>query len=184
MNYKAAFFTTLIGIFIFVILYNGNIPMDIKSEIIHDNDTLVVMEINKVDSFLYKLAYIESRHNPLAWNDYGYIGKYQFGKSALKATGYSHINYNEFKLAPTIWPEDQQDTAATRLMKIHEKRLKKEIEKYCGKIINNITITKYGILAHFAGTGGVKKYLYSNGKEIRSDAYGATIEKYFRTFEE
>ena len=77
-----------------------------------------------------------------------------------------------------------QEKAFAAYCKVNKWILRKDIQRSVGKVINGIEITESGILAaaHLSGAGNVKKYLRSNGKHNRSDAYGASIELYLKKF--
>jgi hypothetical protein len=142
---------------------------------------LIAQYRGQFTNFLTHLAYKESSNNPDTFNTIGYIGKYQFGKSALKEVGLI-ISIQSFKTNPSIFPEELQDTAVIRLLHINKKRLVKVIENYSGKYHNGIIISEAGILAaaHLAGAYGVKRY-FDNSINF-SDKYGTTIEKYLKEF--
>jgi hypothetical protein len=123
------------------------------------------------------MAYKESRGMLHLVNPYGYMGKYQFGKSALRTVGI--YDFQEF-LHNSKW----QDKAFKALIARHKWILKKEIEKYSGRIINGVEITESGLLAaaHLGGAGSVKKYLRSNGRRGFRDGFGTSISSYIRKF--
>ena len=127
--------------------------------------------------FAQKMAYKESRGMIHLVNPYGYMGKYQFGKSALRTVGI--YDFQEF-LQNSNW----QDKAFNALIARHKWILRKEIEKYSGRIINGVEITESGILAaaHLGGAGSVKKYLRSNGRKGFRDGFGTSISSYIRKF--
>jgi hypothetical protein len=127
--------------------------------------------------FAQKMAYKESRGMLHLVNPYGYMGKYQFGKSALRTVGI--YDFQEF-LQNSNW----QDKAFTALIARHKWILKKDIEKYSGRIINGVEITESGLLAaaHLGGAGSVKKYLRSNGRRGFRDGFGTSISSYIRKF--
>ena len=127
--------------------------------------------------FAQKMAYKESRGMLHLVNPYGYMGKYQFGKSALRTVGI--YDFQEF-LHNSNW----QDKAFKALIARHKWILKKEIEKYSGRIINGVEITESGLLAaaHLGGAGSVKKYLRSNGRRGFRDGFGTSISSYIRKF--
>jgi len=127
--------------------------------------------------FAQKMAYKESRGMLHLVNPYGYMGKYQFGKSALRTVGI--YDFQEF-LNNSNW----QDKAFTALIARHKWILKKDIEKYSGRIINGVEITESGLLAaaHLGGAGSVKKYLRSNGRRGFRDGFGTSISSYIRKF--
>ena len=110
-------------------------------------------------------------------NKYGYMGKYQFGKSALKALGIT--NAKEFLNNPTL-----QERAFKALLSKNKWELRDEISDFEGKIINGVTITESGLLAaaHLAGAQSVKNFLKSNGKHGFRDGFGTSLKSYIRKF--
>jgi hypothetical protein len=105
------------------------------------------------------------------------MGKYQFGKSALRTVGI--YDFQEF-LQNSNW----QDKAFNALIARHKWILRKEIEKYSGRVINGVEITESGLLAaaHLGGAGSVKKYLRSNGRRGFRDGFGTSLSSYIRKF--
>jgi hypothetical protein len=138
-----------------------------------------------LENFLDHLAQKESSGNYKVVNSYGYIGKYQFGRAALKEVGYSDVTTLKFKKDPSIFPEEAQDTAVVKLMKINHSRLENLIMQWEGKTINGIEITESGLLAaaHLAGAGGVKRFLKSGGNYNPADGYGTRLTKYLKEFQ-
>lgn len=123
------------------------------------------------------LAFKESRGNYFIVNQFGYLGKYQFGKETLKVIGiYSPTQFLKD-------PELQEKAFLANSMR-NKWVLRKDIKRYVGKKINGVTITESGILAaaHLAGPGGVKKYLRSGGAIGFSDAFGTSISYYMKRF--
>lgn len=110
-------------------------------------------------------------------NTYGYMGKYQFGKSTLQTLGVK--NTSEFLKNPVM-----QEKAFKALLARNKWELKKEISRFEGKVINGIKITESGILAaaHLGGAGSVKKFLHSNGKNAFTDGYGTSVKTYISKF--
>ena len=110
-------------------------------------------------------------------NSYGYMGKYQFGKSALKSVGIE--DSKEFLNNP-----EMQEKAFVALLQINKWILRKEINRYQGKRIGGILITESGILAaaHLGGAGSVQNFLRSNGQNSFNDGYGTSIKHYFKKF--
>jgi hypothetical protein len=110
-------------------------------------------------------------------NSLGYMGKYQFGIETLKSVGIhdSILFLNSPKM---------QEKAFVALLAKNKWKLKHEIERYEGIIMNGILITESGILAaaHLGGAGSVKKYLRNNGERYYRDAYGTSIRSYMRSF--
>lgn len=125
----------------------------------------------------------ESGNNPGAYNKYGYIGKYQFGSAARKYCGVPKtITFGKFIKNPSIWSEQQQDSAMIVLLSKNEEHLMDVIHRYNGKTVNGIVITRSGILAaaHLGGATGVRKYFAHNYNP--RDAYGTSIEDYLIKF--
>ena len=124
--------------------------------------------------FKEAVAFKESQGKYYKVNTLGYLGKYQFGISTLatlRIFNAEHFLYNS-KL---------QEKAFKANCSYNKWLLRKEIEKYNGKVIKGIKITESGIIAaaHLAGAGSVKRYLKSNGNTKRiKDAYGTGIEQY------
>ncbi len=56
------------------------------------------------------------------------------------------------------------------------------IDKYVGKTINGIKITKSGIIAavHLKGATSAKPYFTSNGKNIPRDGFKTPVEEYVK----
>ena len=110
-------------------------------------------------------------------NSYGYMGKYQFGKAALKTIGIN--DSKEFLGNPAM-----QEKAFIALLQINKWILRKEISKFQGKRIGGVLITESGILAaaHLGGAGSVQDFLRSNGSVSFSDGYGTNIKHYFKKF--
>lgn len=127
--------------------------------------------------FKEALGFKESRGYYNTINEFGYLGKYQFGKSTLKMIGI--YNVQSF-LKDTKLQEAAFKANASRNKWI----LRKDIKRYAGRRINGVVVTESGILAaaHLAGPGNVKKYLRSQGVHQFSDAYGTTIANYLKKF--
>ena len=133
------------------------------------------------ESFLAHLAFKESGNRPYIDNGIGYMGKYQFGVSALADIGIK-MSVSRFRSGPDAFPEEMQDLAIRKWFDINRERLSAEIERYNGSIVNGIHITEAGILAasHLGGVWGVKKY-FKNGYNP-SDINGTSIESYLKEF--
>ena len=127
--------------------------------------------------FKEAVAFKESRGNYRVVNDFGYIGKYQFGLETLKILGV--YNANEFLYNPEL-----QEKAFLANAQRNKWVLRKDIVRFEGKKIGGVTITESGILAaaHLAGPGSVKKYLRSYGNQRFSDAFGTSIRSYMKRF--
>ena len=128
-------------------------------------------------SFLSAMGYRESTNNYKAVNQFGYLGKYQFGRKTLNAIGLDSVSNREFLANPSI-----QEEAMSILLKKNRRTLRREIRKYVGDTINGIYITESGILAaaHLAGAGNVKKF-FRRGHEFK-DGNGTKMTSYMIMF--
>lgn len=132
---------------------------------------------NAYTGFKEAVAFKESRGNYKTVNEFGYLGKYQFGKGTLRLIGITDTEL--FLNSPEL-----QEAAFYANAARNKWILIRDIERFEGKIINGITITESGILAaaHLAGPGSVKNYLRSYGENGFSDAFGTTIGYYLKKF--
>lgn len=127
--------------------------------------------------FREAIAFRESRGKLSLVNPFGYMGKYQFGRSTLRTIGI--YDFNTF-----LYNAEWQDKAFSALIARNKWELRKEIEKYCGRVINGVEITESGLLAaaHLGGAGSVKKYLRSNGRSGFKDGFGTSLRSYIKKF--
>ena len=136
----------------------------------------VIVNIKNHSAFLDAIGHKESRNNYEVVNTYGYMGRYQFGKATLKGLGFD-VTKEEFLNNPEL-----QEIAMQALLEHNQKKLKKFIEKYDGKVVHGVYVTESGILAaaHLAGQGNVKKF-FRSGNEFR-DGYGTRLTSYMVNF--
>lgn len=127
--------------------------------------------------FKEALAFKESRGNYKVINEFGYMGKYQFGKGTLNLIGIRDMNL-------FLNSSELQEAAFYANAARNKWILIRDIKKFEGKVINGIKITESGILAaaHLAGPGSVKKYLRSWGANGFSDGFGTSIGFYIKKF--
>lgn len=128
------------------------------------------------DAFLNAIGHYESGNDYTRVNRFGYMGRYQFGKSTLKSIGIN-VSKNNFLNNP-----DLQEEAMQRLMLANYKTLRFLINKHEGTVVHGILITKSGVLAaaHLGGAGNVKKW-FRHGIVFK-DANGTKITTYMRVF--
>ena len=128
-------------------------------------------------AFREAIGFKESGGDYSVVNDFGYLGKYQFGRETLKIIGIRDINH--FLDAPEL-----QEAAFYANTSRNKWILRREIAKYSDMIINGVEITESGILAaaHLAGPGNVKKFLRSGGASDFNDGFGTSIKYYFKKF--
>lgn len=127
--------------------------------------------------FKEAMGFKESRGDYSVINQYGYMGKYQFGKNTLKMIGIhdSSVFLEDTKL---------QEQAFTAYAAKNKWILRRDIKRYVGTYIRGVKITESGILAaaHLGGAGNVKIYLRSGGMNGFSDAFGTSIRYYLKKF--
>lgn len=164
---KNIFFIALLSV---AVLITEKLP-DIEEK------KILLSKPTQIELFMQKVAQIESGGKHNVTNEFGMMGKYQFSPHTVKVLGFN-VTRQEFLRNSKL-----QDSVMLRYMKANHKELKYLIDKYDGKIVNGIKITRAGILAgaHFAGSHGVRKYLQGTGSNI-SDARGTTLTKYMKYF--
>jgi hypothetical protein len=135
------------------------------------------LEIKDHNKFLNDLGFRESSSNYKAVNQFGYLGKYQFGRNTLNAIGFKDVSNYEFLSDPNV-----QELAMSTLLRKNKHTLRREIKKYAGGTINGIYITESGILAaaHLGGAGNVKKF-FRKGYEFK-DGNGTKMTSYMIRF--
>ena len=147
--------------------------------------TVPKIEISKVEIpvikthnlFLQDIGFRESTNNYKAVNQFGYLGKYQFGRKTLNAIGFKDVTNREFLANPSI-----QEEAMLVLLKRNKRTLRREIKKYVGQTVNDVYITESGLLAaaHLAGAGNVRRF-FRKGYEFR-DGNGTKMTSYMIKF--
>lgn len=150
-----------------------------ETEIFHEeSEVLIYPVIGKgFIGFKEALGFKESRGDYFIVNDYGYMGKYQFGKSTLRQLGIT--NHQEFLNSPEL-----QEAAFQTYLARNKWELRKYIQRYSDKHVHGIYVTESGILAaaHLAGPGSVKRFFNSGGSEVFTDGFGTSIRYYLRKF--
>ena len=138
---------------------------------------ILIPEIKDHNKFLDDIGFRESSNNYKAVNQFGYLGKYQFGRKTLNNLGFENISNREFLENNSI-----QEEAMYALLNHNKKILRRQIEKYHGKTIHGIYITESGILAaaHLAGPGNVRKF-FRKGYEFQ-DGNGTKMTSYMIRF--
>jgi len=131
---------------------------------------------DELQRFLTDIGHRESGNRYDITNTWGYMGRYQFGKSTLKGLGFE-VTKKEFLNNPQL-----QDSAMMALLNHNKEKLQNYIDIFDGKTINGMYVSESGILAaaHLGGQGSVKRY-FKKGK-VFSDAYGTKITSYMKQF--
>jgi len=163
----------------FILLFILFIPPPETTPIIEEKIIVVeeeVEEIKGMDEFLYAIGHQESGNRYFVVNRFGYMGKYQFGKSTLRTLKIK-VTKEAFLNSP-----DLQEYAMQQNLLHNKKKLQKYIDRFDGCLIDGILITESGILAaaHLGGPGSVKKY-FRSGK-VAKDGNGVKITNYMQRF--
>lgn len=146
--------------------------------------------------FLNALGQRESGGDYGAVNQFGYLGKYQFGELALRDIGYytyDGTSANDWKAA--FWTGKNgvdnraeflanhaaQESAIREYMELQWDYLK-NVWAYEGQTLNGVKITESGMLAgaHLVGAGNMANYLTSGA--AASDGNGVSVETYVKQF--
>ena len=131
-----------------------------------------------LEKFLDKLGQMESGGSYTITNQYNYLGKYQMGRSALKAVGMEGVPDSIFLKTPEL-----QEVAIRSLLKVNKRTLQYYINEYSGKTICGIPIDESSILASAQmAPGGTIQFLKSNGDSVFCDGNNTSIVKYFKKF--
>ena len=165
--------TFLLLFILFIVPANKPIPQELpvlKNEDIKEE----VVEIKGMDEFLFVIGHQESGNRYFVVNRYGYMGKYQFGKSTLKTLKIK-VTKEAFLNSP-----DLQEYAMKQNLLYNKKRLQKYIDRFDGQTVNGILVTESGLLAaaHLGGAGSVKKW-FRNGT-VKKDGNGVKITAYMQ----
>lgn len=140
-----------------------------------------VKEIPKDDytQFIEAIGWRESGKQYDNDKNMPYWGYYQIGP-AVRQSLKVKISWKQFKV-DSIY----QDYLMYQNLKYNEKLIKQPFFDYfVGRKIKGIVITYSGILAgaHLAGSGGVRRFLSSNGKYDPSDLFGTRLSDYVNEF--
>lgn len=139
--------------------------------------TKVTIVTKELPDFLNQMGKRESSNRYNIVNQFGYMGKYQFGRKTLDKIGFKHVSNTQFLSSPSI-----QEAAMLQLLKSNKHTLRRQIKKYVNTHKHGVFITESGLLAaaHLAGAGNVRKFL-RNGKNKR-DGLGTPLTEYLTKF--
>lgn len=155
---------------------------------------------SEYSDYLAALSAKESGNNPASVNQYGFLGSYQMGESALIDAGY-------YQQDPTPKVNDWQGVwtgkngiyskadflanAAAQTQAISDYNIKQwnsiqtfGLDNYVGQTVGGVLMTESGLLAgaHLVGVGGLKSFLKSNGTVVPTDANNTAITQYIAVF--
>lgn len=156
--------------------FKNKIKEEVKMEEKIEKKVVKITEEKTHNDFLEALGFRESSNRYGVVNEFGYMGKYQFGMSTLKNLGWN-VSRKEFLSNPKLQEEAMQD-----LLEHNYNNLKYYIVKFEGKVINGTYITESGILAaaHLGGAGSVRTF-FKKGYDFQ-DGNGTKITTYMNLF--
>ena len=139
---------------------------------------------DSIDYCMFKeiLSRRESNHRYDVVNRWGYMGRYQFGKTTLREL--RRLKLIKFDNEDIRWSNYKCNIplqeASLAALTYHNYDLLKPYFKYVGEIRGGVEITKEGMLAaaHLRGYRSVVRYLATNGRINRTDAYGTSVGDY------
>lgn len=133
--------------------------------------------------FTEHLGFKESSNRWKIINSLGCMGKWQFSSNTLYHLGYDYITPQSFKENPDIFSEALQYKILCAYFKYNEKTLK-DYMHFVGQTVNNVKITKSGLLAaaHLAGSESVKLFLDSKGQTNKKDINEMSVRNYLIEF--
>lgn len=146
--------------------------------------------------FLNALGQRESGGDYGAVNQFGYLGKYQFGELALRDIGYytyDGTSTNDWKAgfwtgkngvdsrAEFLANPSAQESAIREYMGLQWEYMK-SVWAYEGQTLDGVRITESGMLAgaHLVGAGNLNNYLLSGA--TAADGNGVNVETYVTQF--
>ena len=146
-------------------------PLSVKAEIKSE-----LPAIKNHTAFLDAIGHYESGNRYTIVNRFGYMGRYQFGKSTLKSLDIN-VSRKTFLNSPYL-----QEEAMDRLLTENYKSLRRYLKKYDGKVVHGVYVTKSGTLAaaHLVGAGAVSKW-FRRGTQAK-DANGTRLTTYMKVF--
>ena len=153
------------------------------------------------NDYFNHLSKRESSNNPQAVNQYGYLGKYQMGESALIQAGFykydSHTKHHSWN---GVWTKEAQEmmvaskqaflnneSAQDFAVRVYTEKnwdmiASFGLDRYVGKTVNGVEITASGMLAgaHLVGIGGLRDFIQRG--EDKKDGNGVPVSNYIKKF--
>ena len=150
-----------------------------SAQLVYVPDGSVMSEPTPVEQFMDSIAAIETPEGGYhTVNKYGMMGRYQFSPTTIEVVGIKATRQQFLR------NRELQDTAMVRLMEMNEQELSGYIERYDGRTVKGVRVTRAGILAgaHFAGANGVKQFLTNDNPLGTVDGFGTSLKKYMSYF--
>lgn len=141
-----------------------------------------------MDKYLSVMAHKESRDDYKALNRFGYMGKYQFGKTTLKhlrGNGLLTFENTEIKTQKFLDNPVLQEAAMSALTAHNLQCLKSYgLMKFLGKDVGGVKITIEGLLAaaHLRGPWAVRQFVVTGGDINKVDGNGTSVKTYIKAF--
>lgn len=135
-------------------------------------------EPTELEKFLDHMAERESNNNHRVVNRFGMMGKYQFSPSTVRTLGFT-VSPSEF-----LSNSELQDSVMVAYLRANQLDLKSLINRYEGRMVKGVKITRAGVLAaaHLGGSGNVRTWFASNDLNGRTDANGTSLRHYMIEF--
>jgi hypothetical protein len=145
---------------------------------IHVPNRTVYSDSTEIEKFLKHMAHRESNNTKYIINKFGMMGKYQFSPSTIRILGF------KFTKQQFLSDDKVQDSVMVAYMRANNRELRSIIEKYDGKTVKGVKITRAGILAaaHLGGSGSVINYFRTSDLYGTTDANGTSVREYMQTF--
>jgi hypothetical protein len=166
------------NIFIISFMLLGTVGMK-SASLIYVPDGSVMSEPTPIEQFMSRIAAIETPNGGYhTVNKYGMMGRYQFSPTTIQVVGITATKQQFLR------NKELQDTAMVRLMELNEQELSAYIQRYEGRTVKGVKVTRAGILAgaHFAGANGVKQFLTNDNPVGTVDGFGTSLKKYMSYF--
>ena len=131
---------------------------------------------SELPEFLDAIGFQESGNRYWVVNQYGYMGRFQFGRATLRGLGYN-VTRKQFLDSPEL-----QEEAMIKLLQHNKFVLRNYITHYSGKKLHGIKVTESGLLAaaHLVGPAKVKEFLRT-GKDAK-DGNNTPMSFYLKHF--
>lgn len=109
-----------------------------------------------------------------------YWGAYQMGNAARQDAGVGHLSSEQFMNDPALQDRAIRDYHNRQWEYIENMGL----DRYEGQVVGGRVMTRSAMIggAHLMGVGGLRDYLESDGRTVRSDGLGTTITEYMDRF--
>lgn len=163
---------------LFSLMFFGTVVLK-SASFIYVPDGSVMSQPTPIEQFMERIAAIETPGGGYhTVNKYGMMGRYQFSPTTIEIVGIK-ASRQQF-----LRNKELQDTAMVRLMELNEQELSGYIERYNGRTVKGVKVTRAGILAgaHFAGANGVKQFLTNDNHTGTIDGFGTSLRKYMSYF--